>query len=73
MTKEDRIAKARARVNEQRAWIQEHGQDLVGYIARYGSSSAPLEERHGDGGERIYEADKAELDKLLRELEALTK
>lgn len=73
MSKQDRIAKARARVAEQRHWIEEHGQDHAGYVTRYGSSSAPLEERQGDGGDRIYAADKAELDARVAELVALTR
>ena len=67
----DHIAKASQRVAEQRRWIEDHGGSRAGYIARYGDSNAPLEERQGDGGQRIHEADEAELRKLEAELAAL--
>lgn len=51
------------RIREQRQWIAEHGGDLYGYIRRYGAASDP--EHYGDGGEAIYLADKAALDRLL--------
>ena len=41
------------RIAEQEEWINEHGSDLAGYIARY--------EGHGDGGAAIYAADIARL------------
>ena len=72
MSKADRIAKARARVAEQRRWIEEHGGDLGGYLARYGSKYGPEDERQGDGGEAIYAADRAELETCIAELQALT-
>lgn len=51
------------RIDEQKRWIEEHGGDLAGYIARYGSKDDP--DHYGDGGEAIYAADKAALDELL--------
>jgi len=72
MKKQDRIAYLKTKITEQRRWIEDHGNDRMGYIARYGSSSAPVEERRGDGGERIYEADRNELRKLEDELAELT-
>lgn len=59
-TIETRIDKARQRVAEQRAWIAHCGSTLDGYIARYGSKSAP--DHLGDGGEDIFAADTAALD-----------
>jgi len=41
------------RIAEQEEWIEEHGGDLAGYIARY--------EGHGNGGAAIYAADLARL------------
>ena len=57
-------------ISRQKEWIKEHGGDLAGYIARYGSSQnsswEPLsnEEYYGAGGEAIYAADVAELERL---------
>jgi len=42
-------------VNEQHDWIRDHGGDIGGYIARYGSVTDP--DHVGDGGENIYAAD----------------
>ena len=42
-------------VTAQRAWIDEHGGGLAGYVARYGSISDP--NHYGNGGEAIYQAD----------------
>lgn len=52
-------------IAEQRRWIQICGGTLAGYIARYGSKNDP--ERYGDGGEAIYAADTAALQKLERQ------
>ena len=41
-----------------------HGRNLEGYVARYGSIHTP--ERYGNGGEAIYTADVAELTRLRR-------
>jgi hypothetical protein len=45
-------------VTEQRQWMAEHGGTVAGYVARYGNA-------FGDGGEAIYRADKAELDRRV--------
>ena len=45
----------------ERKWIYEHGGNLTGYIARYGSVDDP--KHYGDGGEAIYAADMAALAK----------
>ncbi len=42
-------------ITEQRQWIEEHGGDLAGYVARYGSRDDA--NHYGDGGEAIYQAD----------------
>ena len=61
------------RIAEQRRWIEEHGDSLSGYIARYGSAKVRdgIHGYVGDGGEAIYAADWAELDKLQREYAAV--
>ena len=41
------------RIAEQEEWIEDHGSDLAGYIARY--------EGYGNGGAAIYAADLARL------------
>lgn len=66
-----RILQARTRVAEQLLWVEEHGRNLHGYISRYGDSDAPPEQRLGDGGQRIYEADRAELHERQAALDAL--
>ena len=62
------------RIAQQRRWIEEHGDTLTGYIARYGSIAQRGDGIHnvlGDGGEAIYRADWAELDKLEAEYRAI--
>ena len=66
---ETRRRKWQARVDEQRKWIAEHGGDLAGYVLRYGAVGDP--NMYGAGGEAIYEADKAALDKYERRLAKL--
>jgi hypothetical protein len=51
-----------AEVRAQREWIEACGGDLAGYVATYGSKDAP--EHSGDGGEAIYAADMAQLQRL---------
>jgi hypothetical protein len=63
-----RVQRAREAVAAQRAWIERCGIDRAGYIANYGSADDPG--HHGDGGEAIYAADRAELDRLEEELAA---
>ena len=62
-----KIEKLRARIDEQRAWIERCGGDLAGYVTHYGYAN---DERHyGDGGEFIYAADLAALKMLEYELD----
>lgn len=55
----ERVQNARGRVLAQLLWIEQHGSDRMGYVARYGAADDP--NRYGDGGEAIYVADQAEL------------
>lgn len=62
------------RIAQQQKWIEEHGDSLMGYIARYGSIAQRGDGIHnvlGDGGEAIYAADWAELDRLQAEYRAI--
>jgi hypothetical protein len=70
-----RSARGRARlewlvkqIEQQKAWIQECGGHLQGYIARYGAAADP--DHYGNGGEAIYQADTNELKRLQAELDA---
>lgn len=57
------VGKTRAQlVREQEEWIAEHGGNLAGYVARYGSKDAP--DHYGAGGEAIYKADTDALEEL---------
>lgn len=47
--------------SEEQKWFEEHGGSLSAYIERYGSVHDP--DHYGDGGEAIYLADKAALDR----------
>jgi hypothetical protein len=49
-------------IAEQKAWIEQCGGDLIGYIKRYGSNRD--EDFFGSGGEAIYAADIAQLARL---------
>ena len=51
------LAQLRSAIADQRRWIDEHGGDRSGYMARYGDA--------GDGWESIYSADSANLTELL--------
>lgn len=64
-----KAAKAWDKVREQRKWIEEHGGNLSGYIARYGSKYDSS--HYGDGGEDIYAADLAYLRELEEYLESV--
>lgn len=69
-----RKVELRRRIADQRKWIEDHGDSRAGYIQRYGSIAQRGDGIHnvyGDGGEAIYAADWAELDKLQRELREL--
>ncbi len=54
------------RLRAQRKWIEEHGNDLAGYVDRYGEP----DDAHcnGNGGEAIYRADVDELHNIERQL-----
>lgn len=52
-------------IQSQKIWIREHGGDLAGYVARYGSKDA---EHFGEGGEAIFAADAEQLAKLESQL-----
>jgi hypothetical protein len=69
VTIRDRYKAALNRVHVEENWMAEHGGDLYGYVRRYGSMTEP--EHHGDGGEAIYAADKAVLDRAQAEVDAL--
>lgn len=47
--------------DQQKKWVEDHGGSRAAYILRYGSAQDP--ERYGDGGEAIYEADIAALER----------
>lgn len=54
-----------SQLSNQREWIESRGGCRSGYIARYGS----VEDKHcGDGGEAIWAADHAALQRLWSEL-----
>jgi len=63
------LIKARARVAEQRRWIEQCGGTLWGYIARYGEPGQA--NCSGDGGRAIWAADAGELAALEQELARL--
>jgi hypothetical protein len=65
-----RIERLEMRIREERHWIDQHGGNLAGYIARYGSKDDA--DHLGDGGELIYRADAAALSRCESEYEALT-
>lgn len=60
------VEKLRARIREERKWIEDHGRNRAGYIMRYGSFRDA--EHSGDGGEAIFEADMNNLRALESEL-----
>jgi hypothetical protein len=59
--KERKIQQA---IQEQINWIHAHGRDLNGYVDKYGKADDP--NKYGNGGEAIYEADVAELERLRK-------
>lgn len=69
------IQRARLRVAEQLVWVENHGSTEAGYIQRYGNSDLPFDEVanpiYGDGGQRIYAADMADLASRQEALDAL--
>lgn len=62
LTFEIKVRDLAAKLVSQRQWIAEHGGNLAGYIALYGSANDL--NHHGDGGEAIFEADMGELHRL---------
>ena len=56
------------RLNTQRRWLEEHGRNLSGYVARYKSNTEP--NHYGEGGEAIYAADLADLHEREQALKA---
>ncbi len=71
---ERQAQRLRERIRRERRWIDEHGRGagLAGYVARYGDASDPAAVLYGAGGQAIYEADKATLQRLEDEYAALT-
>ncbi len=55
----------RKEIDEQLHWIEHHGGNLAGYIARYGSKDDST--HYGDGGEAIFAADTNSFFRLLSE------
>ena len=60
------FANITALIAEQEEWIRDHGGDEAGYVKRYGSAVAP--EHYGNGGEAIFRADGAHLERLKTDL-----
>jgi len=55
------VDKAVALLRNEQQWMQEHGGTLAGYVERYGSKDEPG--HYGEGGEAIYAADLAAVEK----------
>jgi len=51
------------RLAAQLRWVEEHGGDEAGYVARYGAGGQP--DCFGSGGEAIFAADQAALKNLI--------
>jgi hypothetical protein len=66
---QDERAKLETNIALQEQWIADHGENLLGYIERYGSANDAT--KYGDGGEAIYAADIATLNKLREQLRSL--
>jgi hypothetical protein len=49
-------------IKAQKAWIEQNGGNVLGYVAKYGSITDPV--YSGNGGEAIYTADMNELVRL---------
>jgi hypothetical protein len=60
-----RRERAIARLQIERKWMEQHGSTEAAYVKRYGSRNDP--DHYGDGGEAIYAADKAVLDRAEQE------
>lgn len=63
MTEREMWVNAINAVAEQEDWIEDHGGDIAGYVARYGSIID--KQHHGNGGEAIYAADMVRLSTLV--------
>lgn len=50
-------------IADQREWIESRGGNVLGYVDFYGAAGDP--DAYGDGGEAIYAADKAALDRYI--------
>lgn len=59
MKQKNKEQELRGQIVEQQKWIAEHGGNLSGYVARYGSANDP--EHYGSGGESIFAADLSHL------------
>ena len=62
----DRAEIAEARLFDQEEWVASHGGCEAAYVARYGSVNDAV--HYGDGGEAIYAADMAALNKARRDV-----
>jgi len=60
-TRQRKLAEINKAINDQLKWMDQCGRDRAGYIAKY---SGHYDRAEGDA-EAIYEADKAELDRLV--------
>lgn len=65
-----RKAQLREQLREARQWLDDHGSTRAAYVERYGAASNP--NHYGDGGEAIYAADVAEVERLEAALARLT-
>jgi hypothetical protein len=68
MSRQERIGKL---ISEQRAFINDCGGDLTGYLERYGDKNYPVpigngiqSGHYGEGARAIYKADQDELHRL---------
>jgi hypothetical protein len=62
------VSAARNRLHAQEEWVAEHGGTLEAYVKRYGSITD--EHHYGNGGEAIFAADQAALDKAREDVAA---
>ena len=64
------IHKLQNQINEQREWIEQCGETLLGYLRRYGDATKD-KNFYGNGGRAIHKADTDTLHKLEEELRKL--
>lgn len=62
------MSAARDRLHTEEEWVAEHGGTLDAYVARYGSITE--EPHYGNGGEAIFAADQAALDRARADVAA---